>query len=226
MVVDDDPVIRHLMQRSLQSQGCEVMIAASAAEALESALAQPPDIILLDVMLPDTDGLEICRRIRAEALLAEVPVIMITSLNDADVRLRSLEVGADDFITKPIDFIELRARVGSILRLNRYRRLLEERTQRLRAEEGMMRRNRELSLLNAFIISTSTQLQTNRHTEELLRYASTALVQALDLSAAEAWLLLDDQAELIQAGATASPDDGPPQPDPVMSHERARQLTA
>ncbi|EFO80898.1 multi-sensor signal transduction histidine kinase [Oscillochloris trichoides DG-6] len=223
LVVDDDPVIRHLMQRTLQSQGCEVMIAASASEALSSALAQPPDIILLDVMLPDTDGLEICQRIRAEPLLAEVPVIMITSLNDAESRLRSLEVGADDFITKPIDFIELRARVGSILRLNRYRRLLEERTQRLRVEEEMMRRNRELSLLNAFIISTAAKLQTSHHAEESLHHACTVLVQALDLARAEGWMLLEPQAELMQAFVSDEPNPEPQQ-RMVISAEQAQLL--
>lgn len=168
LVVDDDPIIRQLIQRSLQTQGCLVTIAGTATEAIALALAQPPDIILLDVMLPDIDGIELCRRVRIEPLLAEVPVIMITSLSGPDARLHSLEVGADDFITKPIDFIELRARVGSILRLNRYRRLLEERTQRLRAEEEMMRRNRELSLLNDFIISIAAKLQTTRHIEDSL----------------------------------------------------------
>ncbi|NTW00785.1 MAG: response regulator [Oscillochloris sp.] len=203
LVVDDDPIIRQLIQRSLQTQGCLVTIAGTATEAIALALAQPPDIILLDVMLPDIDGIELCRRVRIEPLLAEVPVIMITSLSGPDARLHSLEVGADDFITKPIDFIELRARVGSILRLNRYRRLLEERTQRLRAEEEMMRRNRELSLLNDFIISIAAKLQTTRHIEDSLHNACAVLIQALGLTAADAWLCPDDHTAPILASAVA-----------------------
>ncbi|NNJ09616.1 response regulator [Chloroflexales bacterium ZM16-3] len=227
LVVDDDLVILQLIRQSLYAQGCAVTVATTGADALRSALAQPPDIILLDVMLPDADGIEICQRVRAEPLLAEVPVILITSLNDPTARLRSLEVGADDFIMKPIDFIELRARVGSILRLNRYRLLLEERTQRLRAEEKMMQRNRELLLLNSFIISTAAKLQNAHHVEESLYYACTVLVQALSLNAAEAWLLPDDGADLMVAYALANPDDEVLRPSvpEIMSYERARQLT-
>lgn len=226
LVVDDDPVIRQLIQRSLQTQGCEVTIAGTAAEAISVALRQPPDIILLDVVLPDADGIEICRRIRAEPLLAEVTVIMITSSNDPDARLHSIEVGADDFITKPLDLIELRARVGSTLRLNRYRRLLEERTQRLRAEEEMARRNRELSLLNSFIFSTAARLQSMHHVEESLQNACTVLVQALGLTDAEAWLLPGEHGELLLASATTSSNAGSQQTArPAISYEWACKLT-
>ncbi|NTU80736.1 MAG: response regulator [Chloroflexales bacterium] len=201
LIVDDDPLIRRLMASALQDQGCEVALVESGAEALGQAMARLPDLILLDVLLPDLDGIEVCRRVRAEPLLAEVPVIMITALNDPDARLNSLEAGADDFITKPVDFLELRARVSSILRLNRYRRLLDERTQRQRAEEETMRRNRELSLLNAFIISTAAKLRTARHIEDALHDACRILIQVLDLAAAQAWLLPEQQSSMLSAAA-------------------------
>lgn len=86
-----------------------------------------PDLILLDVMMPEMDGFEVCRHLRANPRLAEVPVVMVTALDDRQSRLQGLQAGADDFISKPFDRVELRARVQSITRLNRYRRLHTER---------------------------------------------------------------------------------------------------
>ena len=86
-----------------------------------------PDIILSDVMMPEMNGFEVCRRLRADPVLAEVPIILITGLDDEDSFLKGLAAGADDFISKPFDRIKLSARVAAVARLNRYRRLLEER---------------------------------------------------------------------------------------------------
>jgi CheY-like chemotaxis protein len=86
-----------------------------------------PDLVLLDVMMPGMDGFEVCRRIRADEATAEMPIILVTALDDRDSRLQGLEIGADDFISKPFDRAELRARVRTVTRLNRYRRLLAER---------------------------------------------------------------------------------------------------
>jgi putative two-component system response regulator len=78
-----------------------------------------PDLILLDVMMPGMDGFEVCRRLRADSVLGEVPILMITALDDRSSRLQGIQAGADDFITKPIDSVELLARVQGITRLNR-----------------------------------------------------------------------------------------------------------
>ena len=88
------------------------------------AAEHTPDLILLDVMMPGMDGFEVCRSLRADPLLAEVPVVMVTALDDRDSRLQGIEAGADDFVSKPFDRVELRARVRTIARLNRYRQLL------------------------------------------------------------------------------------------------------
>jgi two-component system cell cycle response regulator len=128
LIVDDEPTGRQLLEDLLMPQGYDLVFACNGAEALAKAAEAPPDLILLDVMMPDMDGFEVCRRLRANPALAEVAVIMLTALDDRDSRLCGLEAGADDFLTRPIDRAELRTRVRTITRLNRYRRLLAERS--------------------------------------------------------------------------------------------------
>ena len=127
LIVDDEPVGRDTLEALLMSRGYNLAFASNGPEALAKAAELTPDLILLDVMMPDMDGFEVCRRLRTDPLLTEVPVIMVTALDDRDSRLQGIEAGADDFVTKPFDRAELRARVRTITRLNRYRRLLAER---------------------------------------------------------------------------------------------------
>ncbi len=127
LIVDDQRLAQKSLEMLLLPQGHNLIFASSGQEGLEKATAVNPDLILLDVVMPDMDGFEVCRRLRADADLAEVPIILITSLDDRDSRLEGIEAGADDFVTKPFDSVELRARVQSITRLNRYRRLQAER---------------------------------------------------------------------------------------------------
>ena len=128
LIVDDEPVGRDTLEALLVGRGYELVLACDGMQALAKARTLVPDVVLLDVMMPDMDGFEVCRRLRADATLAEVPVIMVTALDDRASRLEGIEAGADDFVTKPFDRVELRARVQMITRLNRYRRLLAERS--------------------------------------------------------------------------------------------------
>jgi PAS domain S-box-containing protein len=125
LIVDDEPAVRQGLGKVLAAEGYTVVPAASGAEALVKAAELIPDLVLLDVEMPGLDGLEVCRRLRADPTLAEVPVIMVTSLANRGSRLQGFEAGADDFMSKPFDEIELLARVRSITRLNRYRQLLQ-----------------------------------------------------------------------------------------------------
>jgi two-component system, cell cycle response regulator len=127
LIVDDDPAAHQVLEGILRPYRYNLQFAATGLEALAQAAAIAPDLILLDVMMPGMDGFEVCRRLRADPSLAEIPVIMLTALDDRDSRLEGIEAGADDFLSKPYDRTELRARVGTITRLNRYRRLLTER---------------------------------------------------------------------------------------------------
>jgi two-component system, cell cycle response regulator len=128
LIVDDQKFGREALQVALESEGYHLVPASSGPEALELAAGIRPDVVLLDVMMPDMDGFEVCRRMRQDPLLSEVPVILVTALDDRQSRIEGIEAGADDFVSKPFDRVELRARVRTITRLNRYRRLLLERT--------------------------------------------------------------------------------------------------
>jgi two-component system cell cycle response regulator len=127
LIADDEPLGQETLAALLSPLGYQLIFASNGGEALRLATITPPDLILLDVMMPGMDGFEVCRRLRDYAPLADVPVIMLTALDDRESRLRGIEAGADDFISKPYDRVELRARVRTITRLNRYRRLVSER---------------------------------------------------------------------------------------------------
>ena len=120
LVVDDDVGVGRLLERVLMSAGYVVAIATDGAEALAAVVHAPPDVILLDVMMPGPDGLTICRTLKNDPTTRLTPVILITGLADRDTKIGGLAAGADDFLTKPVDTQELLARVGSLARLKRY----------------------------------------------------------------------------------------------------------
>ena len=128
LVVDDDKEIVETLGALFTAQDYDVLFGSNGEEAVEKARNSNPDLILLDVIMPLIDGFEVCRILRSDPVLKEIPIIIITSLNDRISKLKGLQSGADDFIVKPFDFTELLARVKTIIRLNRYRRLNEERT--------------------------------------------------------------------------------------------------
>ena len=114
LVVDDEPNIRELVQVALKFHGCAVTSGASGKEALQRALTDHPDLIVLDVMLPDIDGFEVCRRLRAQA--NDVPVIFLTARDTTSDTITGLALGGDDYITKPFSVEALVARVRAVLR--------------------------------------------------------------------------------------------------------------
>jgi len=127
LVVDDYPANVKLLERNLHVAGYETVAAYDGEEALEKVRAERPDLILLDIMLPKVNGFEVCQRLRADEATAVIPIIMITALKETEDRIRGLEVGADDFISKPFDRGELLARVKSLLQIKYYRSMLAER---------------------------------------------------------------------------------------------------
>lgn len=128
LIVDDDPAGRQTLESILDEQGYQLEFAENGAQALQMIRQILPDVILLDVMMPGMDGFEVCRQVRSDPAIAEIPIIMLTALDDRRSFLNGLESGADDYLTKPYDRHELRARLLGITRLNRYRKLQDDRT--------------------------------------------------------------------------------------------------
>src|SRR5207248_466591 len=123
LVVDDVELNVKLLEAKLSSEYFEVIVADNGPTALELAESELPDIILLDIMMPRMDGFEVCRRLKANPRTADIPVVMVTALSDVADRLRGLESGADEFLTKPVNDTALFARVRSLVRL---KRMMEE----------------------------------------------------------------------------------------------------
>jgi DNA-binding response OmpR family regulator len=113
LIVEDDRTVAEVVTRYLEREGFTVESVADGCEALERADAQPPDLVVLDIMLPGLDGLEVCRRLRSRA---PIPVVMLTARGSEEDRVLGLELGADDYVAKPFSPRELTARVKAVLR--------------------------------------------------------------------------------------------------------------
>jgi two-component system alkaline phosphatase synthesis response regulator PhoP len=116
LVIEDEADLREVMAYNLRREGYKVSTAADGADGVRGARENKPDLILLDLMLPDFDGLEVCRRVRQDAEIAKTPIIMVTAKGEETDAIVGLGVGADDYVRKPFSVKELVARVGAVLR--------------------------------------------------------------------------------------------------------------
>jgi two-component system cell cycle response regulator len=119
LVVDDLPANVKVLDAKLTAEYFTVVTAMNGADALKLAVSETPDIILLDVMMPEMDGFRVCRRLKADPVTAHIPVVMVTALSDVTDRVTGLEAGADDFLTKPVNDVTLFARIRSLARMKR-----------------------------------------------------------------------------------------------------------
>ena len=169
LVVDDTPEIRELLQIHLETAGYQVLVAGNGQEALAAVAALAPDLLLLDVVMPVVDGYEVCRRLKADEETAFIPIVMLTALQDLTHRLRGIELGADDFLSKPFNHLELLTRVRSLLRVKGLHdqvvatnRLLEQRVaERTAALEQALADLKEMDRLKSeFLSNISHELRT------------------------------------------------------------------
>ena len=120
MIVDDEDRNRRLLEAILIPFGYDVIMANNGKEALDRVLVNKPDVILLDIMMPVMDGFEAARRLKDDEKTRIIPIVMVTALKDVESRVKALEVGVDDFLNKPVDKLELRARIKSLLKVKAY----------------------------------------------------------------------------------------------------------
>lgn len=144
LLVDDNHIARETITALLAPDGHHIVEAGTGREALDLAWELRPDLVLLDVMMPGMDGYAVCASLRSDPRTVAVPIILITALDDRTSRVRGLEAGADDFLSKPIDSADLRARVRTVTRLNRYRLLFEEQRRADLLEEAQRHTAHEL----------------------------------------------------------------------------------
>jgi two-component system cell cycle sensor histidine kinase/response regulator CckA len=134
LIVDDERHNRNLLEVMLTPEGLLLQTAASGEEALAMVAQQPPDLILLDIMMPDMDGYQVAAHIKGDLATKNIPIIMLTALDDRDARVRGLSTGAEDFLSKPVDRIELCVRVRNLLRLKAYGNYYDQYSQMLKGE--------------------------------------------------------------------------------------------
>ena len=157
LIVDDHEDNVELLRARLESWGFETLSATDGQEALTMIETKLPDLVLLDIMMPKIDGIEVARRVKNNPDLPFIPIIMQTALDSTENKVEGLEAGADDYITKPIDFPELKARVKSMLRIKRLQEEIEER------ERELMEANQRLRHMSQ--TDALTGLDNRRHIE-------------------------------------------------------------
>ena len=127
LVVDDIEANRRVLQAKLEAKYFDVLLANDGFEALEVIAAEEPDIVLLDIMMPGMNGFEVCTKIKANPKFAHIPIVMVTALNDQEDRVRGLECGAEDFLTKPVADFAWMSRIDALMRYNSVTRELRAR---------------------------------------------------------------------------------------------------
>ncbi|HEV8211360.1 MAG TPA: HD domain-containing phosphohydrolase [Vicinamibacterales bacterium] len=204
LIVDDMPGSARLIESLLAPDGHTIRTAGDGGEALELVRGAPPDLVLMDVMMPLVDGFEACRAIKQNPETRLIPVVLVTSLDDTDSRVRGIEAGADDFVSKPFNGVELRARVRSLLRIKQY--------------------TDELDSAESVIVSLALTIEardgtTGGHCQRLSRYGS-ALGRVLGLDA-DAVSALSRGGFLHDVGKVGIPDAVLLKPGPLTVTEYA-----
>jgi diguanylate cyclase (GGDEF)-like protein len=131
LVVDDEPAILDLLQRRLEALGCSVSLLSGGSRVVQTAREQTPDLILMDVMMPDLDGFTVCQALKQDPAIRDIPVIMMTARSEIDSRIKGLELGAHDYVAKPFETAEVVARIRAALRVKQLQDELKEANKKL-----------------------------------------------------------------------------------------------
>jgi putative two-component system response regulator len=202
LVVDDEDANLRLFTRLLEHDGYVVSRARSGQQALDRVARQLPDLVLLDVMMPGLTGFETCRELKRNAPTRLIPVVLVTALQSTEDRIQGIEAGADDFLTKPFNSHELRARVRSLLRIKHYTDDLE---------------SADAVILSLALTIEARDAYTDGHCQRLAAYA-TALGRALKLSADDVEVL-ERGGFLHDIGKVGVPDGVLLKPGPLNDQE-------
>lgn len=221
LVVDDEERNRRLLVAMLEAEGHVAIQATDGAQALELARQHPPDILLLDSMMPGVDGYEVARALKADAATQSIPIVMVTALDDRTARLRGLEAGAEEFVTKPVDRAELAIRMRNLLRLKEYRDFLADHNRILDAQ--VKERTQQLVSSYRESIATLTRAaaykdeETGAHVARISRYC-VELARALGMDAAFCDII-QYASPMHDVGKIAIPDAILGKPGPFEPHE-------
>ncbi|HEY9898040.1 MAG TPA: HD domain-containing phosphohydrolase [Pantanalinema sp.] len=209
VVVDDSKVNTVFLSALLSKlEGVQSFCFTSAAEALSWCRAMEPDLVLVDYMMPEMDGLEFVRRFRESRGCAEIPVLMVTSVNEAEVRYQALEYGANDFLTKPVDKSEFVPRVRNMLALRRHQRMLADRAEGLASEvrmslAGILAREHD-TILRLSRAAEFRDPETGSHIQRMASY-SQLIAKAIGFSESDQELILR-AAPMHDVGKVGTPD--------------------
>ncbi|HEX8552344.1 MAG TPA: response regulator [Abditibacteriaceae bacterium] len=168
LLIDDTPANVRLLSSILRLEGFEIVTAHSGIEGLERVTESEIDVVLLDIMMPGMDGFEVCQRLRANEATAHLPVVMVTALQERVDRVRAIEAGADDFLSKPVDAVEVVARTRSLVRAKRERDALKQAYLDVQRSESLRD-----SLVHMLVHDLRTPLTTMMVTLEMLRSGQT-----------------------------------------------------
>jgi len=200
LVVDDEERNRRLMEAMILPLGYEVVLASDGEEAVEKAASLLPDLILLDVMMPKMNGFEVTQRLKEDWQTKTIPIVIVTALRELEDRVRALESGADDFLSKPVDKIELRARITSLLKVRAYHRHMQNYQRILEEEVGHKTRELKDAFNKVKLASLETILrlcraaeykdeETGNHIRRISRYVA-IVARNLGLGAEQAEQLI------------------------------------
>lgn len=197
LVVDDDHRNRDLLRELLGAAGYRSVDAKNGAEALDMASKDQPDLILLDCMMPDMDGFEVALKLKEDLATRSIPIIMVTAMTDRNSKLRALECGVEDFLSKPVDRAELKVRVRNLLRVKKYSDLLSNYNRRLEEEVA----NRSKELLTSYFETVLTITRAAEYRDE----ETGAHIRRIGIYTRQLAQSLGLEAEFVETISVASP---------------------